>query len=61
MANMNNFQGKRPDQYKNSEKLVGYSILGIITILVILTLLGSCTTTKNIESNKPCCKTEKTK
>jgi len=60
MENMNN-QGKRPDQYKNSEKFAGYGILGMIILLIIMTLLGSCTITKNIEPDKPCCKTEKAK
>ena len=57
MENMNN-QGKRPDQYANSEKFAGYSILGMIILLIIITLLGGCATT-NEAPQKPCCKTEK--
>ena len=57
MANMNN-QGKRPDQYENSSKFAGYSILGMIILLIIITLLGGCATTK--ETPKECCKSEKT-
>ena len=45
MANMNNFQGKRPDQYENSTKFAGYSIIGMIILLIIITLLGGCTGT----------------
>ena len=57
MANMNN-QGKRPNQYANSEKFAGYSILGMIILLILMTLLGGCATT-NETPKKPCCKTEK--
>ena len=53
MENMNN-QGKRPDQYKNSTKFAGYSIVGMIILLVIITLLGGCATTH--ETSKECCK-----
>ena len=60
MENMNN-QGKRPDQYNNSTKFAGYSIIGMIILLIIITLLGGCASTKDTESDKPCCKTEKTK
>ena len=60
MENMNN-QGKRPDQYENSTKFAGYSIIGMIILLIIITLLGGCASTKDTESDKPCCKTEKTK
>ena len=58
MENMNN-QGKRPDQYNNSTKFAGYSIIGMIILLIIITLLGGCASTKDTESDKPCCKTEK--
>ena len=54
---MNN-QGKRPDQYENSAKFAGYSIIGMIILLIIITLLGGCATT-NETPQKPCCKTEK--
>ena len=57
MANMNNFQGKRPDQYENSAKFAGYSIMGMIILLIIITLLGGCATTQ--ETPKECCKSEK--
>jgi len=57
MENMNN-QGKRPDQYENSTKFAGYSIMGMIILLIIITLLGGCATT-NETPQKPCCKTEK--
>ena len=58
MENMNNFQGKRPDQYSNSAKFAWYGIVGMITLLIIITLLGGCATTK--ETPKECCKSEKT-
>ncbi len=61
MENMNNFQGKRPDQYKNSTKFAGYGIIGMIILLIIITLLGGCITTKDIEPDKPCCKKETVK
>ena len=57
MENMMNNQGKRPDQYENSAKFAGYSIIGMIILLVIITLLGGCATTQEIP--KECCKSEK--
>jgi len=51
MENMNN-QGKRPDQYSNSAKFAWYSVVGMITLLIVLTLLGGCSTTKEVDS---CC------
>ncbi len=51
MENMNN-QGKRPDQYSNSAKFAWYGVVGMITLLIILTLLGGCATTKETDS---CC------
>jgi hypothetical protein len=51
-------QGKRPEQYKNSAKFAGYSIIGMIILLIIITLLGGCAIT-NEAPEKPCCKTEK--
>ena len=57
MENMNN-QGKRPDQYTNSTKFAGYSIVGMIVLLILITLLGGCATTH--ETSKECCKSEKT-
>ena len=56
MENMNN-QGKRPDQYENSTKFAGYSIIGMIILLILITLLGGCATTH--ETSKECCKSEK--
>lgn len=57
MENMTNNQGKRPDQYENSTKFAGYSIIGMIILLIIITLLGGCATTQ--ETPKECCKSEK--
>ena len=56
MENMNN-QGKRPDQYTNSTKFAGYSIVGMIVLLILITLLGGCATTH--ETSKECCKSKK--
>ena len=58
MENMMNNQGKRPDQYENSTKFAGYSIIGMIVLLIIITLLGGCATTH--DTSKECCKSEKT-
>ena len=58
MENMNNFQGKRPDQYSNSAKFAWYGVVGMIVLLVALTLLGGCATTH--DTSKECCKSEKT-
>lgn len=55
MENLNN-QGKRPDQYENSAKFAWYGIVGMITVLIVLTLLGGCSTTKKVDS---CCKSQK--
>ena len=57
MENLNN-QGKRPDQYENIAKFAGYSIMGMIILLIIMTLLGGCATTQ--ETSKECCKSKKT-
>ena len=54
MENMMNNQGKRPDQYENSTKFAGYSIIGMIVLLIIITLLGGCATTH--DTSKECCK-----
>ena len=56
MASMNN-QGKNPDQYTNSAKFAWYGVVGMITLLVLLTLLGGCSTTKKVDE---CCKSQKT-
>ena len=57
MENMNN-QGRRPDQYANSAKAAWYVVVGMITLLVLASLLTGCASTK--ETPKECCKTEKT-
>ena len=54
MENMNN-QGKTQQQYEDSARVVGYSIIGIIILLILATLLGSCGFTK---SPKKCCDKE---
>ena len=51
MANLNN-QGKSPEKYENSAKAAWYAIIGMIGLLVILTLLGGCSTTEKVDS---CC------
>ena len=56
MANMNN-QGKRKDQYENSAKFAWYAFIGLIVLLVVFTLLSSCSTTKKVDE---CCSTTKT-
>ena len=59
MENLNN-QGKRPEQYENSAKFAGYSIAFMIILLIVITLLGSCTTTKDTSIKKvdKCCKVD---
>ena len=49
MANMNN-QGKRSDQYSNSAKFACYGVVGMITLLIVLTLFSGCVTTKKTDS-----------
>ena len=56
MENLNN-QGKRPDQYSNSAKFAWYGVVGMITLLVLMTLLGGCFTTKKVDK---CCQSQKT-
>ena len=51
MENMNN-QGNNPNQYSNSAKFAWYGVVGMITLLIVLTLLGGCSTTKKADS---CC------
>tara|TARA_B100001173_G_scaffold264271_1_gene238859 strand:+ start:706 stop:885 length:180 start_codon:yes stop_codon:yes gene_type:complete len=46
---MNN-QGKTDKQYNDSAKAVGYSIIGMIILMIFVTLSTGCTTTKE------CCK-----
>ncbi len=45
MENMNN-QGKTNKQYEDSARFAGYSIIGMIVLLVIMTLFSNCATTK---------------
>jgi len=49
MENMNN-QGKTDKQYEDSTRAVGYSIIGMIILMIFATLSTGCTTTKE------CCK-----
>jgi len=56
MENMNN-QGKTNKQYEDSTRFAGYSIVGMIVLLVVMTLFSGCSTTKKVDE---CCKTEKT-
>ena len=58
MENMMNNQGKTDKQYKDSAKSVGYSIIGMVVLIIFLTLLGGCATTH--DTSKECCKSEKT-
>ena len=51
MENMNN-QGKRPEQYTDSARFAWYGVVGMITLLILMTLLGGCSTTKKADS---CC------
>jgi len=55
-----NFQGKSKNSYEASTKAVGYSIIGMIILLIWMTLFGGCTTIKDT-SEKSCCKKETTK
>ena len=57
MENMNN-QGKWPDQYGSSAKFAWYGVVGMITLLILMTLLGGCATIH--DTSKECCKSEKT-
>ena len=57
MENMNNFQGKTPQQYSNSAKIAWYGVVGMIVLLILVTLFSGCTTTKKTDK---CCQTEKT-
>ena len=51
MENMNN-QGKRPEQYTDSARIAWYGVVGMIILLIVITLLGGCGTTK---PSKKCC------
>jgi len=60
MENMNKKspgQGKTPQQYTDSTKLAWYGVVGMVVLLILFTLLSSCTTTKKVDE---CCKSQKT-
>jgi hypothetical protein len=61
MANMNKKfnpgQGKTEKQYEDSAKFAWYGVVGMIVLLILFTLLSSCTTTKKVDE---CCKSQKT-
>ena len=61
MANMNKKfnpgQGKTQKQYEDSAKFAWYGVVGMIVLLILFTLLSSCTTTKKVDE---CCKSQKT-
>ena len=40
------FQGKTKKQYEDSARFVGYSIIGMIALITIMTLFSNCATTK---------------
>jgi len=42
-------------QYKDSARFTGYSIIGIIILMIIITLFGGCSTSK---PTKKCCDKE---
>ena len=48
MENMN--------KYSNNTKLAWYIIVGMITLLIIISLLGGCATTH--DTSKECCKSK---
>ena len=50
-------QGKTPQQYEDSAKFAWYGVVGMVVLLILFTLLSSCSTTKKVDE---CCKTEKT-
>tara|TARA_R110002020_G_scaffold121509_1_gene276081 strand:+ start:26 stop:211 length:186 start_codon:yes stop_codon:yes gene_type:complete len=41
-----NFQGKSKKQYEDSARFAGYSIIGMIVLMIGMVLFGSCATTK---------------
>jgi len=61
MANMNKKfnpgQGKTQKQYEDSAKFAWYGIVGMVILLILFSLLSSCTTTKKVDE---CCKSQKT-
>ena len=56
MENMNNFQGKTPQQYSNSAKIAWCGVVGMIVLLILVTLIGGCATTH--DTSKECCKSK---
>jgi len=50
-------QGKTPQQYTDSTRFAWYGVVGMTLLVILLTLLGGCATTK--ETPKECCKSEK--
>jgi len=50
-------QGKTPQQYEDSARFAWYGVVGMIVLLILFTLLSSCTTTKKVDE---CCKPQKT-
>ena len=40
------FQGKSKSSYENSMRAIGYTIIGMIILLIGMTLFSSCATTK---------------
>jgi len=61
MANMNKKfnpgQGKTQKQYEDSARFAWYGVVGMVVLLILFTLLSSCTTTKKVDE---CCKSQKT-
>mgnify|MGYP003628319833 FL=1 len=45
MENMNN-QGKSNKQYEDSAKFAWYGVVGMVVLLILFSLLSSCSTTK---------------
>ena len=50
-------QGKTPQQYEDSARFAWYGVVGMVVLLILFSLLSSCTTTKKIDE---CCKSQKT-
>jgi len=50
-------QGKTQKQYEDSAKFAWYGVVGMVVLLILFTLLSSCTTTKKVDE---CCKSQKT-
>jgi len=50
-------QGKTPQQYEDSAKFAWYGVVGMVILLILFSLLSSCTTTNKVDE---CCKSQKT-